>query len=293
MKDDSASDGNYLEYVDAHLVPASDEFFVETHEPKRFRAAYHHHASLEINFLIGCDLVYSFSGTSVTVPRRRLTVFWGAVPHGVADVIGTGKIVNVYVSLFQTLKWGLPKQFTDKIISGAVISALPSNPTDSVILPRWAAEYRNGGAMWRNLLLGEIEMRLRRLALEGYVELLPGVAETDLDVSRVPSMRYIDMMLRFIADNYASPITVKDVADHVSLSPSYAMALFQRTIGVPIKRHITRVRISHAQMLLANSNLKILGVAMDSGFRSLSSFYHAFKRLTDKSPAAFRAATRE
>ena len=71
------------------------------------------------------------------------------------------------------------------------------------------------------------------------------------------------------------------------------MALFQRTIGVPIKRHITRIRISHAQMLLANSNLKILGVAMDSGFRSLSSFYDAFKRLTDKSPAAFRAETRE
>ena len=292
MDQDELSDSKYLEYVDAHLVPATDEFMVETHVPKKFKAAYHHHASLELNFLTGCDLVYSFSGERVVVPRNRLTVFWGAIPHCVNQVNGSGSIVNVYVSLFQTLKWGLPKSFTDKIISGAVLSAREPNSIDEAVFPKWAAEYGEGGPAMRNLLLGEIEMRLRRLALEGSAELLEGKSAAAIASSRVPSMRYIDMMLRFIADNFAGPITVQDVANHVQLSPSYAMSLFRRTVGVPIKRHITRIRVSHAQMLLANSNTKILSIAMDSGFRSLSSFYDAFNALTNSSPGAFRAASK-
>ena len=55
------------------------------------------------------------------------------------------------------------------------------------------------------------------------------------------------------------------------------MTLFRRVVGVPIKEHITRIRLSHAQMLLSNSDDKILSIAMDSGFGSLSSFYEAFQ----------------
>ena len=62
---------------------------------------------------------------------------------------------------------------------------------------------------------------------------------------------------------------------------------------MPIKKHITRVRLSHAQMFLANTDLQILSIAMDSGFNSLSSFYEAIFSLADKTPAAFRIESRQ
>ncbi|MDE0307678.1 MAG: helix-turn-helix domain-containing protein [Albidovulum sp.] len=286
-------DEQYLEYVDAHLVPDGIEFMVESHVPKKFRAAYHHHASVEVNYLYGCELEYSFSGTKVCLPRNRMTVFWGAMPHGVTNVRGDGMIVNIYISLSQLLKWGLPKSLSETIISGAAVSAKELNPTDFTIFTKWAKEYSGTSVAWRRLLLGEIEMRLRRLALEGYHVILPAADSARIDAGGRTSMHYIDRMLRFIADNYTSPITVADVASHVGLSPSYAMLLFRRTVGVPIKRHITRIRLSHAQMLLANTDLKILSIAMDSGFNSLSSFYEAFYSLADKTPAAFRVEARQ
>ena len=61
---------------------------------------------------------------------------------------------------------------------------------------------------------------------------------------------------------------------------------------LPIKEHITRIRLSHAQMLLSNSDAKILSIAMDSGFGSLSSFYEAFQSHLDTTPSVFRRDAR-
>ncbi len=286
------ADDQYLEYADFLRVPNREEFLIETHVPKAFTTAYHHHASVEINFLFDCDLEYSFSGSRVLVPRHRMTVFWGAMPHGVLDVKGRGRIINIYASLALVLKWGLPRRFTEKLMGGDVLSVAQPARNDPDLFDGWAREYGNEDAAWRVLLAGEIEMRLRRMALEEQETLLQGAGTGEINIRAVTAMRYVDRMLRFIADNYSGQISVSDVAEHVGLSPSYTMALFRRAVGVPIKTHITRIRLSHAQMLLANSNLKILSVAMDSGFNSLSSFYEAFHTHTSKTPAAFRLEVR-
>lgn len=286
-------ENQYLEYVDSHLVPERDELLVETHQPRKFKTAYHHHASVEINFLTGCDMEYSFSGTPVRIGEGRITIFWGSIPHGVMNVSGHGQATNIYISLAMLLKWNLPKAFIEDIVSGAVLSVKEPSITDQLLTGKWVRDYSNTDPAWRMLILGEIQMRLRRLALEGYDTLMSGKSVSNVDVSGVSAMRYIDEMLRYIADNYGNPLTVGDVADRVNLSPSYAMSLFRRAVGVPIKEHITRIRISHAQMLLANSDDKILTIAMDSGFGSLSSFYEAFQAHEHKTPAAFRRETRQ
>ena len=217
----------YLENVDSHLIPKRNEFMVETHVPKKFRWAYHHHASVEVNFLTGCEIVYSFSGRRLRLPESRMAVFWGAIPHGVVDVIGEGRIVNVYVSLAQVLLWRLPKTFVETILGGSVMAVGAASSLDAAVFTRWAREYEIDSAGWRYLLLGEIEMRLRRMALEGYDILLEGSLAPYVDVAGRAAMRYIDGILRFIADNFPRQISVPDVAKHVGLSPSYAMSLFR------------------------------------------------------------------
>ncbi len=282
----------YLEYVDPQCVPVTDDFLIETHTPRKFRSAYHHHASVEVNFITGCDMEYSFSGTRITVPVGRIAVFWGSIPHGVTGVSGRGRATNIYLSLAMLLKWGLPKPFIEAIISGAVLCATTENSLDPLIFGKWAEDYAKSDRVWRQLLLGEIQMRLRRLSMEGYEVLMPGNESPSVEVSGVGTMRHIDEMLRFVADNFDGPISVDDVANHVNLSSSYAMSLFRKAVGVPIKEHVTRIRLSHAQMLLANSDSKIVCVAMDSGFGSLSSFYEAFQAHANKTPAAFRREAR-
>ena len=76
-------------------------------------------------------------------------------------------------------------------------------------------------------------------------------------------------------------------------SANHAMSLFRRVVGVPIKLHLTRTRLSHAQMMLANSEKKVVSIAMDSGFGSLSSFYDAFQIHMHSTPAEFRREARK
>ena len=283
----------YFEYADQHLVPARNSFVVENHRPTPFMDAYHHHASLEMNFLIGCDMEYSFSGRKFMLDQTRMSVFWGAAPHCVTNVYGEGEIVNIYISLARLLRLGLPDHMIEAIIGGTVIASEAGDERDVAQFRQWAQDYKRSDPAWHRLIVGEVEMRLRRLALEGYETLLAGTTAANVEVKGGETMRYIDKMLRFIADNFGSAISISDVADHVDLSPSYAMSIFRRTVGVPIKEHITRIRLSHAQMLLVNSDLKIIAVAMDSGFGSLSSFYEAFQMHMAKTPAAFRKEARQ
>jgi len=40
--------------------------------------------------------------------------------------------------------------------------------------------------------------------------------------------------------------------------------------------YLTRLRVSHAQRLLITTDLKVLDIAMESGFASVAPFYAAF-----------------
>ncbi len=287
------SDGHHYGYVDTKRVPDSEIVLVEQHQPKQFNLPYHHHASVELNFLIDCEMDYSFSGASVRIPQRRLTIFWGAFPHSVASVTGIGKTVNVYVAFSELFAWKLPERFVANLIAGDVMCSAEPDPVDYLVLPRWADEYRCKDPSFQKLLVGEVEMRIRRFAANGWERLNEGTGERCEAKESISKMGTVETMIRYISDNYGSPMSVADVADHVSLSQSYAMTLFRRVTGISIKEHITRTRLSHARMLLSNSDEKIVTIAMDSGFGSLSAFYEAFQTRIQKTPAAFRREARK
>ena len=75
------------------------------------------------------------------------------------------------------------------IISGAAVSARDINLSDFTSFTKWANAYSGSGVAWRCLLLGEIEMRLRRLALEGFQVILPASDSARVDASGRTSMR--------------------------------------------------------------------------------------------------------
>ena len=67
----------FSEQVDKSRVPPANDYIIERHVPDLFDTPYHHHTSVEVNFLQDCDMTYSFSGASAALTRNRLTVFFG------------------------------------------------------------------------------------------------------------------------------------------------------------------------------------------------------------------------
>jgi len=60
--------------------------------------------------------------------------------------------------------------------------------------------------------------------------------------------------------------------------------------GVNFVDYIARTRTEKASERLQNSNLRISEIGFAVGFQSLSQFNRVFKKLTGKSPSAYRVA---
>ena len=282
----------FSERVDGNRVPGPNQLIIERHSPRRFDMPYHHHTSVEINFLQGCGMTYSFSGQTVEVEPDRLVLFWGAAPHRVTDVEGQGLTTNIYLSLGQVLRWALPKPLVDTVLSGGVVIARPRADIDNSLMDRLYAERDLNSGAWRKVHLSELETRLRRIGLEGWeTALSPDSAEPRVRGNSA-SMLHVEAMLRYIADNFSRPINVGDVVASVNLSQGHAMKLFREVMGMSIKDQLTRSRLSHARMLLSDTDDKILTVALDSGFKTLSSFYDAFLQSNGVSPGKYRRQLR-
>ncbi|MHA3980795.1 helix-turn-helix domain-containing protein [Halovulum sp. GXIMD14794] len=283
----------FLEFAAPRLVPDPSAVIMERHRPYPSPHPYHHHASIEINFLHDCAMEYSFSGQTVRLEPGHPTMFWGAAPHKVIRVEGDGRIVNFYVSLAQFFRWSLPLDFIDALLSGAVVTNARAARIDQLLFDRWADDCASDDPKLRALMVEELANRVRRMALEDWSLLRDGASGPNALAGKGRSMLHVETMLRFISDNFTAPITVTDVAEHADLSPRYAMTLFKRVMGVPIKEHLNQVRVTHACALLAGTDRKILTVAMDSGYRSLSCFYEAFGAHHPVTPAEYRRRVRQ
>ena len=96
---------------------------------------------------------------------------------------------------------------------------------------------------------------------------------------------------------YLNPdLSVADLSDHVPASPREVSEAINAESGKSFSEYINAKRIGMAQQRLqSDPALRIIDVAMDSGFNSKSAFNNAFKRQTGTTPSAFRrqpAATR-
>jgi len=94
----------------------------------------------------------------------------------------------------------------------------------------------------------------------------------------------------FIHEHSDEELSLTKVAKFVNISRNHLSDKFKEVTGVNFVHYIARTRTEKARELLANSNLRISEIAFAVGFQSLSQFNRVFKKLTGKSPSAYRAA---
>lgn len=94
--------------------------------------------------------------------------------------------------------------------------------------------------------------------------------------------------LAFIQQHALSPLTVKDLLQHVPTSRRKLEQLFRKHLRRSPKAEITRVRIEHAKNLLARTDLFIPRVAEGCGYVYPARFSTAFKQVAGLTPTAYR-----
>jgi len=230
----------------------------------------HTHPDIEVNYLFDGGFSYLHGGTVTPIEAGRFTVLWGGVPHQTIapGIVGEGIWITLPLAWF--LQWSLPHGMADRLLEGEIIAAAP-DPTDYLQLSRWLDDAASGSPERQRPLILEMEARFHRLALGVTAK----QAASRLNRTHSGSGQ-IAGTTRFIARHYRESISVQDIADGIGLHPKYLMRIFKKQIGASVWEYLTRLRLSHAQRLLITTDMKVLDVAMESGFSSAAPFYAAF-----------------
>jgi len=86
-----------------------------------------------------------------------------------------------------------------------------------------------------------------------------------------------------------SPVPVHEVAQKVNLSNRQLERLFRERLGKPPSRYYLELRLHRARLLLTQTSMSVLQVAVASGFASASHFARCYRAQFNRTPSAERA----
>lgn len=92
----------------------------------------------------------------------------------------------------------------------------------------------------------------------------------------------------FIAQNYALPLTVEDMARRCNLDRSYFGKIFKETMGQSPQEFLIRYRMAKAAELLKTTDLSIGDISIQVGYPNQLHFSRAFKNIYSVPPRVYR-----
>lgn len=98
----------------------------------------------------------------------------------------------------------------------------------------------------------------------------------------------IEDALQYIAQNFAMPITLEEIAEQINLTPTYLSRKFKKETGTTFKEYVNYIRIRQACQMLLTTDDSVTKIALNCGFNSSNYFKDCFRRINGISPRAFR-----
>lgn len=265
----------------SHLVPAS-------------LGQCHQHDQIELSYLAKGRLTYCIADCQVLLPARTIAVFWAGFAHRITSMATARDFYWLHLPLEMFLEWRLPDRFRRAVLSGQVVmDAAPSrHPIDLALFRTWLKDLAPGSEDKRRpWVLLELEARLGRLADSNEtLDTQPPASCTTLGSAQASS---VARLAQYASEHYAERWRWQDAARCSGLSPHVARRCFAAVYGMTLHQYLLRLRIARAKQLLATADTKIVDVALESGFPTLSNFYRSFETETHRTPSAYRKSRNE
>jgi AraC-like DNA-binding protein len=118
-------------------------------------------------------------------------------------------------------------------------------------------------------------------------------AVTNVHVPSVQTLRSsgdaaVNLIVRYLHDNYDRPVSVQDVAAQVHLSERHARRLFLETTGKTMKQYLLTLRLDVAKQRLLGENVSVSEIAYGVGFNDVRHFSTTFRSSVGVTPSEFR-----
>ena len=97
----------------------------------------------------------------------------------------------------------------------------------------------------------------------------------------------VSKILLYIHGHYKEDISLSSIAAHFGYNASYVSGLFKSSINIGILRYINLLRLKNVLALLKEKEYSTETCALESGFRSVRTFYRAFREVFGCSPKEY------
>lgn len=113
---------------------------------------------------------------------------------------------------------------------------------------------------------------------------------SELSAHRNQASPQIRKVTDYLAQNYASDISLESAAACAGVSSGYLSRLFRREMNISFVGYLAELRMNRARSLLCNPDLHISDIASSVGYPDAKYFCRFFRRLNGCSPAEYRQA---
>lgn len=116
-------------------------------------------------------------------------------------------------------------------------------------------------------------------------ELFPNVRST----RQKEYIKKFNNLLEYIDDHYSEDLNLENMADFMGFSKFHFSRLFKQYTDLTFNDYLHTRRLKASEALLANPNLPIIEVALQSGYASISTFNRLFKQYKHCTPSEYRS----
>ena len=292
--------------VKARLSDYSNiDFYIRKYNMGSDLAPLHLHEFLQINYISEGNCIHCIEGQEYAVQKGDVFVIPPDVPHCIK------KAENCNATVYEI-------EFSPDFINASIVSKDNSSGISSGIF--WDFAYLspfmvdaadvNPGFTLSEKLRSKIETLFSDMLYEytnrpsGFEYVLGGLAlsmlifigreyKKELTASThselyITKKQNILDAIEYINTHYSENLSVNDVAKQAFISPSYFKSLFKYFTSKTFVEYLNYVRVTKAANLLRETDLKVIDIALDTGFNYVNHFNRVFKQAMGMTPMQYR-----
>lgn len=126
----------------------------------------------------------------------------------------------------------------------------------------------------------------QNLYLQQLLLVLARQARTRRDQNR--GNLYVKKTKEYLEDNYENDIRISELGEKLGISEAHLQRVYKQTEGESIITTLNKIRMGKACVLLTDSKLPIIDVAVSVGFHNRQHFNYIFTKMKGCSPARYR-----
>jgi len=231
------------------------------------------HSHLELIYVISGEINMIIDGHSRTLCEGEMSVLFPYVVHSYESAPDA----EIFMILFEPrivdpFEAELSAQ---KPIYPFLTDARPFEP----LLERITLLAKNGGS---------VEYRTACSYLQAAVgELLDIIPLCEVESV---SENMTKPILLYCSEHFADEdMSIQKIADELYISSSYVSKVFSSKLKYRFREYVNRLRISRAKELLSKTDMRVVNIMLECGFKNQSSFNRIFSDICGISPREYRA----